>query len=47
MLDAGEIGLVGATYDLATGVVTFDDEDIIFDTKHTFSHIPQLLENPS
>ena len=47
MLDAGEIGLVGAIYDLATGMVTFDDEDIIFDTKHTFSHIPQLVENPS
>jgi carbonic anhydrase len=47
LIDSGEVGFVGAIYDLATGEVFFDEEDILFDTNHTFSHIPQNIENPS
>ena len=47
MIDSGEVGFVGAIYDISTGKVIFDEEDIIFTTKHTFTHIPQFLENPS
>ena len=47
MIDAGEVGFVGASYDLATGKITFYEEDMIFDMTHTFSSITQFLVNPS
>ncbi|MBL7818046.1 MAG: carbonic anhydrase [Saprospiraceae bacterium] len=47
MIEEGKVGFVGAIYNLATGKVTFDKEDIIFDINHVFSHIPQDLSLPS
>jgi carbonic anhydrase len=47
LIDSGKVGIVGGMYDIATGKVTFDDEDIVFSTNHIFSHIPQHVEIPS
>lgn len=45
MIEKKEVGIVGSTYDLATGKVTFYETDHLFDAHYDYKtvshHIPQ------
>lgn len=44
MIEDKEVGIVGATYDLATGKVHFYEEDMVFDINHQFKKIEKSLQ---